>query len=92
MSQSNRELKYLQTVGSLAQPALLQFGIISDAVEFGHLILQLLHPSAQPLHLLSQTARLAIRHLTGRLHFLLLLVGCGIVLEKKTNRYTEQVY
>ncbi len=83
--------RYLQTDSSLPQPALLQLGFINDAVEFGNLILQLLCPLAQSLHLLRQTACLALGCLLCRLHFLLFLTGCNIVLEREDRTEKHNV-
>ncbi len=92
-TQSKRGLKvYLQTEGSLPHPALLQLGFINDAVEFGNLILQLLCPLAQSLHLLRQTACLALGCLQCRLNFLLFLTGCNVVLEERTKQKNTMLH
>lgn len=72
---------HLQPARSLPHPALLQLGVVDDAVELGHLVLQLLRSPAEPLGLLAEPAGLALGRSLGCLHLGLLLDGRGAALQ-----------
>lgn len=79
---------YLQTSGFLLQSALLKLGLINDAVEFGHLVLQLLHSPPQPLDLLREPSCLALCHPLCRFDLWLLFRHCCTTLYRE--RWSER--